>query len=50
MARSKRKLKTRSRAHVKHTKALRKRRIRAAGSRRTAVSRTSRRARLLKSR
>ncbi len=47
MARTKRKVKTRARSHQKQVKAARKRRIRAAGSRRTAVSRSARRSRRL---
>ncbi|MBL9002907.1 MAG: hypothetical protein JNJ46_01605 [Myxococcales bacterium] len=42
MARCKRKLKDRSRAHVKHVRAARKKRIRAAGARRTAITRSAR--------
>ncbi len=47
MARCKRKLKTRARAHVKHVRAARKRRIGAAGGNRTAISRSARRRRHL---
>jgi hypothetical protein len=47
MARTKRKLKTRARAHVRFTKSERKKRVRAAGGSRTARSRSTRRARRL---
>lgn len=47
MARTKRKVKTRARAHVKHVKAERRKRVRAAGSTRTAKSRVNRRKRHL---
>lgn len=43
MARTKRKVKFRARSHQKHVGAARKRRLRAAGGRRTAVSRSARR-------
>lgn len=48
MARTKRKLKTRSKSHVRFVKSERRKRVKAAGSTRTAVSRSSRRARRLK--
>lgn len=47
MARTKRKTKTRARAHVAHVKKERKTRVRAAGGRRTAQSRSARRQRRL---
>jgi hypothetical protein len=47
MARTKRKLKGRAKAHVRFTKSERRKRIRASGATRTAVSRSSRRARRL---
>lgn len=47
MARTKRKMKTRARAHVKHVRSERKKRIRAAGGHRTANSRSKRRMRRL---
>jgi hypothetical protein len=47
MARTKRKLKTRARAHVKHVRAERKKRIHAAGGQRTANTRSKRRMRRL---
>jgi hypothetical protein len=47
MARTKRKVKTRARAHVAHVKAEHRKRIRAAGGRRTAQTRSRRRMRRL---
>lgn len=47
MARTKRKLKGRARTHIKHVRAERKKRIRAAGGPRTARSRSTRRGRRL---
>lgn len=47
MARTKRKLKGRARTHIKHVKAERKKRLRAAGGRRTANTRSRRRAKRL---
>jgi hypothetical protein len=43
MARTKRKLKNRARAHIKHVKADHKKRVRASGGFRTAQSRVRRR-------
>ena len=47
MARTKRKVKTRARAHRIHVRAERRKRVRAAGGTRTGASRTSRRMRRL---
>jgi hypothetical protein len=47
MARTKRKVKGRARAHIKHVRAERRKRVRAAGGNRTAVSRVKRRQRRL---
>ena len=44
MARTKRKVKNRAKAHVRYTKAARKKRVRAGGAYRTAESRSRRRA------
>jgi hypothetical protein len=45
MARTKRKVKGRAKAHVRFIKSERRKRVRASGATRTAVSRSSRRAR-----
>jgi hypothetical protein len=47
MARTKRKVKYRAKAHIKHVKSEHKKRIRAAGGNRTAQTRSRRRARRL---